>query len=79
MPRVYCNEWKRICHRMVSWAQGEKKRLGITDTQLADEYGISQSAMSRKFRLESMSFEDFSFLVKKFQPDNDTLRFIVGL
>lgn len=79
MPKVFLSEGDRICHRMVSWAQGEKRRLRITDKELADEHGISRSAMSRKFRLESLDYKDFVFLVQKFKPDDDTLRYIVGL
>ena len=79
MPKVYLSEQDRICHRMVSWAQGEKKRCGITDEKLADKHGISRSAWSRKFRIESMDFKDFVFLVQTFKPDDETLRFIVGL
>lgn len=79
MPRVYLNDRERLCHRLATWVQGEKRRLKITDTQLADEHGISQSAMSRKLRLESFDYKDFVFFVQKFQPDTDTLLYIVGL
>lgn len=79
MPRVFLNETDRICHRMVSWAQGEKKRLKVTDADLADKQGITRRAWSYKFDKESMSFGDFVFLVQEFKPDIDTLRYIVGL
>lgn len=79
MPRVYLNEKQRMSHRLATWVQGEKKRLGITDTELANEHGISQSAMSRKLRVEQFSFHDYVFFVQKFQPDNDTLRYIIGI
>lgn len=79
MPKVFLNEKQRMCHRLATWVQGEKKRLKITDTELASEHGISQSAMSRKLREESFSFEDYVFFVQKFQPDNDTLRYIIGI
>lgn len=79
MPRVYLNEGDRMCHRLASWVQGEKRIKKVTDTELADEHGISQSAMSRKLRLESFDFKDFVFFVQKFQPDTDTLRYITGM
>lgn len=78
MPRVYLSEQDRICHRMVTWVRGEKSNQEITDEDLAEEYGISRSAWSRKFRLESLSFKDFVFLVQKFNPDDETLRYITG-
>jgi len=79
MPKVFLNEKERLCHRLASWVQGEKKLRKITDTELAKEHGISQSAMSRKLREESFDYKDFVFFVQKFQPDNDTLKYIVGL
>ena len=79
MPKVYLNEKERMCHRLSTWVQGEKKRLKVTDTDLASEHGISQSAMSRKLRVESFDYKDFVFFVQKFKPDDDTLRFIIGL
>ena len=79
MPRVYLNERQKLCHRLATWVQGEKKRLNLSDTDLAEEYGISQQAMSRKLRLEQFSFSDYLFFVQKFQPDNATLLYIVGL
>lgn len=79
MPRVYLNDRQRLCHRLATWVQGEKKQLGLNDVDLGNEYGISGSAMSRKLRLESFDYKDFVFFVQKFKPDQDTLLFIVGL
>ena len=78
MPKVFLSEEDRICHRMVSWAQGEKKRNSVTDADLAEKNGISRQAWSRKFRLETLDFKDFVFLVQTFKPDDETLRYIVG-
>lgn len=79
MPRVYLNEKQKICHRLATWVQGEKRRLNLNDTDLAKEHGISQSAMSRKLRLEQFSFTDYVFFVQKFKPDDETLRYIIGI
>lgn len=79
MPKVYLNEKQRMCHRLANWVQGQKRLLKLSDADLAKEHGISQSAMSRKLREESFSFEDYVFFVQRFQPDNDTLRYIIGL
>ena len=79
MPRVYLNELDRLCHRLASYVQGEKRRLNLSDTDLANKRGISQPAMSRKLRLESFDYKDFVFFVQEFRPDNDTLRYIIGI
>ena len=79
MPRVYLDEWDRCCHRLAAYVQGEKKRTKVTDTEMADEHGISQPAMSRKLRVESFDFRDFLYFIHKFPPDGDTLRFILGI
>lgn len=79
MPKVFLSEQDRICHRMVTWVQGEKKRHDMTDDDLANKRGISRSAMSRKLRLESIDYKDFVFFVGVFKPDVETLQYIVGL
>jgi len=79
MPKVYLSERDRMCHRLAMWVEGEKKIRKLTDTDLAKDHGISQSAMSRKLRVESFDYKDFVFFVQKFEPDTDTLRYIVGL
>ena len=79
MPKVYLSESDRMCHRLATWVEGEKKIRKLTDTDLAKDHGISQSAMSRKLRVESFDYKDFVFFVQKFKPDTDTLRYIVGL
>lgn len=78
MPRAFLNDWDRACHRLATWVQGEKKRKIVTDSELADERGISQSAMSRKLRLESFDFRDFVFFAKKFGMDKGTFDYIIG-
>lgn len=79
MPRVFLNELDRSSHRLAAYVQAEKKQRKITDTDMAEEHGISQPAMSRKLRIESFSFDDFVYFVQKFKPDEDTLRFILGI
>lgn len=79
MPKVFLNDRDRMCHRLATWVQGEKRRLDLTDTDLANEHGISPSAMSRKLRIASFDYKDFVFFVQKFKPDNDTLHYIIGI
>lgn len=79
MPKVFLSERDRLCHRLATWVQGEKRLAKVTDVDLGEEYGITGSAMSRKLRLESFDYKDFVFFVNKFKPDTDTLLYIVGL
>lgn len=79
MPKSFLNDRDRSSHRLANWVQGEKRIRKITDTELANEYGISQSAMSRKLRLEQFSFNDYVFFIQKFKPDTETLRYINGI
>jgi hypothetical protein len=78
MPKAFLNDRDRACHRLATWIQGEKKLKNTNDTELANEHGISQSAMSRKLRLESFDFKDFVFFAKKFEMDKDTFDYIIG-
>ena len=79
MPRVFLNDLDRASHRLAAWAQGEKDIRDLSDADLGKEHGITQEAMSRKFRLKSFSFKDFVFLVQTFGPDDETLHYILGI
>lgn len=74
MPKVFLNDLDRSCHRLSVWVRGQ----GVSDSVLADEYGISQSAMSKKLREESFNFKDFAFFAKKFEMDKGTFDYIIG-
>ena len=74
MPKVFLNDLDRSCHRFAVWVRGQ----GVSDTKLANEYGISQSAMSRKFRVEQFDIKDFVFFAKKFHMDKETFDYIIG-
>ena len=74
MPRVFLNDEDRSSHRFAVWVRGQ----GVSDTKLAEEHGISQSAMSKKLREESFNFKDFVFFAKKFGMDKGTFDYIIG-
>lgn len=78
MPKVFLNDQQRACHRFATWIKGEKKLKNMTDTELAKQHGISQSAMSKKLREESFSFDDFVFFVRTFGMNEQDFRYIVG-
>lgn len=82
MPKSYLSEWERrkdkAIERLITWAKGEKKRQRITDEDLAEGYGITRSAWSRKLREPSIDFVDFVYLVYRLHPDEDTIRHIIG-
>lgn len=79
MAKIFLSEEDRACHRLATWVRGEKKLQDINDTELADGRGISQSAMSRKIRIESFDFKDFVFLARTLGADADTLKYILGI
>lgn len=79
MAKVFLTDEDRACHRFATWVQGEKKIQKINDTDLANERGISQPAMSRKLRLEVFDFKDFVCLARKLGADAETLKYILGL
>lgn len=79
MAKVFLTDEDRVCHRFATWVKGEKKVQELNDTDLANERGISQPAMSRKLRLESFDLKDFACLVKMLGADAETLKYILGL
>ena len=79
MAKVFLSNEDRACHRFATWVQGEKKLQKVNDTDLAEERGISQPAMSRKLRLESFDLKDFACITRMLGADADTLMYILGL
>lgn len=79
MAKVFLSEEERVCHRFATWVRGEKKLQKVNDSDLAEERGISQPAMSRKLRLETFDLKDFACLVRALGADADTLKYILGL
>ena len=79
MPKVFLNEQDRASHRLASWVQGEMKIRRISQSAMADERGITQQALSNKFREESFSFKDFFCFVQNLGPDDEALHYILGI
>ena len=79
MPKVYLTEKDRLCARLAKWVYGEMKSRKITQESLSGKMGISHQALSQKLRRSSFDYSDFVFFVKEFQPDNKTLRYIIGI
>lgn len=78
MPRVFLNDQDRACHRFTAWVRGEMMVRNVTEKDLADEHGMSQPAISYKFKMKSFNLKDFVFLAKKFEMDKDTFDYIIG-
>lgn len=79
MPRIFLNEYDRASHRLTLWAQGEMKVQKISQSAMADERGMTQQALSNKFREESFSFKDFVCFVQRLGPDDETIHYILGI
>ena len=78
MPRVYLSENERLCDRLASWAYGEMKCRGISQKEMAAEMGITQQALSIKFKTQSFSFVDLLAFVRVLEPDDRELARLVG-
>ena len=79
MPKVYLTEKDRLCARLAAWVYGEMKVRRITQKKLAEKMNIRQQSLNRKLKEKSFDYSDFVFFVKEFQPDQKTLKYIVGL
>ena len=79
MPRIFLSEQDRACHRLASWVRGEMQQQRVSQAEMAKERGMSQQALSIKFREESFSFRDFVCFVQMLGPDDETLHHILGI
>lgn len=79
MPKVFLNEQDRASHRLASWVRGEMQQQKVSQAAMASERGMTQQALSIKFRDESFSFKDFVCFVQMLGPDDETLHHILGI
>lgn len=55
MPKVYLKETDKILNRIKEFIIGRAKRLNLTQTQIANELGITQQCYSKKLKRLSFS------------------------
>ena len=78
MPKVYLSEQDRLNNRMSKWVFGELATRGLSQKAIADERHISPQAVSKKLRTQSFDFEDVCTFYRMFQPDMETLAWLIG-
>lgn len=80
MSKVYISENRFLCSKLSAWVIGEMKIQKITQSQMADQMGISQQALSRKLNEYTFSFDDFLDFVKILKPHEDEIvRLVKGV
>mgnify|MGYP002522882252 CR=1 FL=1 len=81
MPKsnLVINTKEVLCERLANFVYGELKRKDMTITELAEKMAYTPQNVSKKLRNASFNYTDFCFFVREFQPDNDTLRYIIGI
>ena len=78
MPKTYLTRESQIKARLTAWVYAQLKLHDMTQCDLADEMGITQSALNRKLRLDTYSFEDFCHFVKIFKADTCDMLWLAG-
>lgn len=74
MPRVYITKQQKLNNRLVTLIYGTMKVKGFTQTQMADELGISQQAFGKKLKNSQFTFADLTTVFRVLDmPDEDIL------
>ena len=78
MPKVFLCEEDRAYNEFLEWLLGKREVNRMTDTYLSKERGISQSAMSKKFRNETpFTLKEFFYFARLFEMDSVTFNRII--
>ena len=78
MPKVYLTSEMRLRDNFAAWVYGQMKLNGQSQKSLARDMGLTQQGLCKKIKKQSFTFDDFVFLVKKFQPDENTILNLTG-
>lgn len=78
MPKVYLTSEARLRDNFTGWLHSQIKMNGESQKSLARDMGLSPQGMCKKIRKQSFTFDDFVFLVKRYQPDADKILELTG-
>lgn len=78
MPKTYLTSEQKLRDNFAGWIYGQMKTNGVSQLRIAKDMGLSQQGLCKKLRRQSFTFDDFVFFLKKFQPDEDTIKKLVG-
>lgn len=78
MPKTYLTREMRLRENFAVWVYGQMKVNHLSQRDVASALGLTQQGLCLKFKRQSFSFDDFVFFVKLFQPDEETLKKLVG-
>ena len=78
MPKTYITREAEQSARLSAWIYGQMKLKDIPQWKLAEERGITQSALNRKLKLNSYSFDDFAFFIRFFEGTVADMAWIAG-
>ena len=78
MPKIFLSNRQKLNNRLTEWVIGKMYSTGTTQTIVANALGIQQQAVSRKLKLKTFNFGDFTALVELFNPDIDEILWLLG-
>lgn len=79
MPKVYLSEKDRINSRIAKWIYGELQDREMTQSELAQELGVTQQAISKKLKVKHFLASDLSEFIRIFEPETEQVKFLLGM
>lgn len=73
MPKVYLKETDKILNRIKEFIIGRAKRLNLTQTQIANELGITQQCYSKKLKRLSFSCSELVELLNVLEVSEEDI------
>lgn len=78
MPKIFLNRQEEACVRLSEWVLGQMSSKKVSQSDMAADLGITQQGVSWKVKNNSLTFRDFIYFLEKFDPDEKTIRYLIG-
>lgn len=79
MPRVLINKPKYMVSDFTAWVIGRMKIIGVTQTDLANEFKVTQPAISQKIKNASFDYKELIKLFQILQADETDITRLMKL
>ncbi len=77
MPRIRAYRKKYMLSDFSEWVVGRMKKIGLTQAQMGEKIGLSQSAFCQKLRQNKFTLSDAMTILKELQAtDEEILRLV---
>ena len=79
MPKTYLTKEQRIKERFSDWIYMQLRHNKMTQEQLGERIGMTQSALNHRLKKHNFSFGDFIIITDFFRASAEDVVWITGM